>query len=132
MPDTVDLVTKPFVLSLSKDFPHFRQPFDKLWANGLFLNIAMNQVGEPDAGNPHVRFDERRLETEPSPPRQSSTLLNLKPIEFFKMTPKKSKTQISFSDCASKNREAFVGLRVSRCIFDAIDELYRQPGFSFV
>jgi hypothetical protein len=30
---------------------------------------------EPDAGNPHVRFDERRLETErPAPPRQSSTL----------------------------------------------------------
>ena len=35
----------------------------------------MNQVGEPDAGNPHVRFDERGLETEPKQPRQSSTLL---------------------------------------------------------
>jgi hypothetical protein len=38
---------------------------------------------EPDAGNPHVRFDERRLETErPAPPRQSSTLpdnVRLKP-----------------------------------------------------
>ena len=56
-------------------------------------------VREPDAGNPHVRFDERRLETEQwrgarhrycesrretatptdlTPPRQSSTLLNRK------------------------------------------------------
>ncbi len=38
---------------------------------------AMNQVGEPDAGNPHVRFDERRLEPEPRLPRQCSTLLIL-------------------------------------------------------
>ena len=37
---------------------------------------AMNQVGEPDAGNPHVRFDERGLETGGNLPRQSSTLLN--------------------------------------------------------
>ena len=56
----------------------------------------MKPVGKPDAGNPHVRFDERRLETELwrelrhrhrrkqsetvqprslRPPRQSSTLL---------------------------------------------------------
>jgi hypothetical protein len=27
----------------------------------------MKLVGKPDAGNPHVRFDERRLETEPWP-----------------------------------------------------------------
>ena len=39
-------------------------------------SVAMNQVGEPDAGNPHVRFDERRLEPEPRLPRQASTLLN--------------------------------------------------------
>ena len=26
-------------------------------------SAAMNQVGEPDAGNPHVRLDERGLET---------------------------------------------------------------------
>jgi hypothetical protein len=39
-------------------------------------SVAMNQVGEPDAGNPHVRFDERRLETGLKLPRQSSTLLN--------------------------------------------------------
>jgi hypothetical protein len=26
----------------------------------------MKQVGKPDAGNPHVRFDERGGETEPS------------------------------------------------------------------
>jgi hypothetical protein len=26
---------------------------------------TVNPVGEPDAGNPHVRFDERRRETEP-------------------------------------------------------------------
>ncbi len=38
-------------------------------------SVAVNQVGEPDAGNPHVRFDERRLETGPRLPRQSSTLL---------------------------------------------------------
>ena len=39
----------------------------------------MKPVGEPDAGNPHVRFDERGVETErwpngPQPPRLSSTL----------------------------------------------------------
>ena len=39
-------------------------------------NLAMNQVGEPDAGNPHVRFDERGLETGRKLPRQPSTLLN--------------------------------------------------------
>ena len=39
-------------------------------------SVAMNQVGEPDAGNPHVRFDERGLETgDVSLPRQLSTLL---------------------------------------------------------
>jgi hypothetical protein len=54
----------------------------------------VNLVGEPDAGNPHVRFDERGVQTEqgrvvrhrhakglatraalPTPPRLSSTLL---------------------------------------------------------
>jgi hypothetical protein len=36
----------------------------------------MNPVGEPDAGNPHVRFDERGWETERSlpSPRSASTL----------------------------------------------------------
>ena len=36
----------------------------------------MKPVGKPDAGNPHVRFDERGGETEPPkrPPRPSSTL----------------------------------------------------------
>ena len=39
----------------------------------------MKPVGKPDAGNPHVRFDERGRETErcptrPKPPRPSSTL----------------------------------------------------------
>jgi hypothetical protein len=41
----------------------------------------MKPVGEPDAGNPHVRFDERGGETErlpygSKPPRLSSTLLH--------------------------------------------------------
>jgi hypothetical protein len=36
----------------------------------------MNPVGEPDAGNPHVRFDERGWETGNTfvVPRPSSTL----------------------------------------------------------
>ena len=34
----------------------------------------MTLVRKPDAGNPHVRFDERDLETELRPPRQISTL----------------------------------------------------------
>jgi hypothetical protein len=34
----------------------------------------MNQVGEPDAGNPHVRFDERGLETGGNLYRASSQL----------------------------------------------------------
>ena len=39
--------------------------------------FAMKSVGKPDAGNPHVRFDERGGETEPhsASPRPSSTLL---------------------------------------------------------
>jgi hypothetical protein len=36
----------------------------------------MNPVGEPCAGNPHARFDERGWETEPTwPPRPTSTLM---------------------------------------------------------
>jgi hypothetical protein len=31
---------------------------------GMLDSQAVNQVGEPDAGNPHVRFDERDVETE--------------------------------------------------------------------
>jgi len=35
----------------------------------------MNLLREPDAGNPHVRFDERDVETERvTPPRHVSTL----------------------------------------------------------
>ena len=41
-------------------------------------SVAMNQVGKPDAGNPHVRFDERSKETELQPPRLTSTLLKCK------------------------------------------------------
>ena len=62
--------------------------------------LMVNPVGEPDAGNPHVRFDERGRETEPRcglrhprrgesrgttatphnllPPRPSSTLPSLR------------------------------------------------------
>ncbi len=47
-------------------------------------------VGEPDAANPHVRFDERDLETDtgytnivdPVTPRQVSTLPDYKRIQF--------------------------------------------------
>jgi hypothetical protein len=41
------------------------------------VRLGVNPVGEPDAGNPHVRFDERGRETEPpegEQPRPSSTL----------------------------------------------------------
>jgi hypothetical protein len=40
----------------------------------------MNPVGEPDAGNPHVRFHERGRETERllPPPRSVSTLPSTK------------------------------------------------------
>ena len=31
---------------------------------GLDASVDVNPVGEPDAGNPHVRFDERGVETE--------------------------------------------------------------------
>ena len=34
-------------------------------AAGFFTGLlGMKPVGEPDAGNPHVRFDEREVETE--------------------------------------------------------------------
>ena len=36
----------------------------------------MKPVGKPDAGNRHVRFDERGRETGLTPPRLSSTLLD--------------------------------------------------------
>src|SRR5262245_18919785 len=43
------------------------------------VSPAVKPVGKPDAGDPHVRFDERGEETGRSPePRLSSTLL-LKP-----------------------------------------------------
>jgi hypothetical protein len=32
-------------------------------ACGSPVSLAVNPVGEPDAGNPHVRFDERGWET---------------------------------------------------------------------
>jgi hypothetical protein len=43
------------------------------------VGLEMKPVGEPYAGNPHVRFDERGVETErwphgPKQPRLSSTL----------------------------------------------------------
>jgi hypothetical protein len=44
-------------------------------------SLAMNQVGEQDAGNPHVQFDERSVETGSDSvrdnrlPRHASTLL---------------------------------------------------------
>jgi hypothetical protein len=37
--------------------------------------FTMNQLGEPDAGKPHVRFDERGVETELRLLRHASTLL---------------------------------------------------------
>src|SRR6516162_5270976 len=45
----------------------------------MIVGLAVKLVGEPDAGNPHVRFDERGAETErwphgPQSPRHSSTL----------------------------------------------------------
>jgi hypothetical protein len=36
---------------------------------GLPVSLAVNPVGEPDAGNPHVRFDERGWETGRRPSR---------------------------------------------------------------
>jgi hypothetical protein len=41
------------------------------------VGLGVKPVGEPDAGNPHVRFDERGRETGPpdgEQPRPSSTL----------------------------------------------------------
>jgi hypothetical protein len=43
--------------------------------------LDMKPVGEPDAGNPHVRFDERGEETErwPSRPQATAPLLDSTP-----------------------------------------------------
>jgi len=44
----------------------------------------MNFLREPDAGNPHVRFDERDVETERfAPPRHVSTLPFCLPIPWY-------------------------------------------------
>jgi hypothetical protein len=51
---------------------------------GLSVSLAVNPVGEPDAGNPHVRFDERGLgngTTSESLPRPPSTLLKTKEVD---------------------------------------------------
>ena len=43
------------------------------------VSLAVKPVGEPDAGNPHVRFDERGWETGRSP----ATAPNLDSTEKF-------------------------------------------------
>jgi len=58
----------------------------------------MKPVGEPYAGNPHVRFDERGVETErwphgPKQPRLSSTL----PSETLEHAKDLVKPRASFS-----------------------------------
>ena len=42
----------------------------------------MKPVGKPDAGNRHVRFDERGRETGLTPPRPSSTLLRGRQVDW--------------------------------------------------
>ena len=52
-------------------------------AKGYPVGLSAKSVGEPDAGNPHVRFDERGRETERPlgpPPRSPSTLLKIKAV----------------------------------------------------
>jgi len=38
----------------------------------MIVGLAVKPVGEPDAGNPHVRFDERGRETEQLPQAQAT------------------------------------------------------------
>ena len=52
-----------------------RAPHERASMRRTADSNAMNQVGKPDAGNPHVRFDERGKETGSRLPRLSSTLL---------------------------------------------------------
>jgi hypothetical protein len=61
---------------------------DWKFPNGLYdgakvvsVCFIVKPVGEPDAGNPHVRFDERGWETERPllPPRPASTLPRIGP-----------------------------------------------------
>ncbi len=42
-------------------------------ASGAAQAFRMNLVREPDAGNPHVRFDEREVETEYGTAREAPT-----------------------------------------------------------
>ena len=71
--------------------PDWERAFPDAWLEqtfGLFqlqsdprlpVSESVNLLREPDAGDPHVRFDEREVETERlSPPRHLSTL----PFEF--------------------------------------------------
>ena len=52
--------------------------------SGNAVGLDVTSVGEPDAGDPHVRFDERGVETQRGqsipPPRHSSSL----PIHAFR------------------------------------------------
>ena len=47
-------------------------------ANGRRVGLTMKPVGKPDAGNPHVRFDERGGETRPAPPAHEPAPLQIK------------------------------------------------------
>jgi len=42
-----------------------RKLYVKAKADCVAVCLAMKPVGEPDAGNPHVRFDEKGWETGP-------------------------------------------------------------------
>ena len=84
------------------------------------VGLTLKTVGEPDAGNPHVRFDERGRETGPrcaSAPRPSSTLLKVP--RFFSSpalqpgSPAHSDA-LGWSGLGSRNQEIFSPLQVLR------------------
>ncbi len=66
----------------------------------------MNPVGKPDAGKPHVRFDERGRETWPCwPTRPSSTLLRsfrAKQQGTLPIAASRSDVAISSSGCSNE------------------------------
>jgi hypothetical protein len=85
---------------------------------------AMNLLREPDAGNPHVRFDEREVETErlasqrhlSTPPFSTSVPFSTFPFSTFQSCPgfgNQSRQQnICIEDQSKKiGRQAYLFLR---------------------
>ena len=75
------------------------------------VSLAMKPVGEPDAGNPHVRFDERGGETDctVAAPRLSSTLPGTGLISIRRPGPGGSAAEFPYGLAEGRHPQLCVG-----------------------